>query len=169
MVFSYEFFPDNLRIFRRNLDLNPDLANRIHIIERAVWDQSDLTLSVKGAGPGARVGPENNAACNDGPQTLAIDDLVQRQHLSRIDFIKMDIEGAELPALHGAAETIKCFRPKLAISVYHRLTDFFEIPEFLDSPQCGYQFFLRHYTIHAEETVLFATSNSAANLQSGGR
>jgi FkbM family methyltransferase len=157
MVFSYEFSPDNLEILKKNLSLNPDLADRIQIVERAVWDRSDLTLSANGAGPGARVSTNESTALHEGPQTLSIDDLVQRRNLPRVNFIKMDIEGAELPALRGAAETIKRFKPKLAISVYHRLTDFFEVPEFLDSLRCNYEFFLRHYTIHAEETVLFAT------------
>ena len=99
--------------------------------------------------------------CADtGPLTLAIDDLVQQQNLPRVDFIKMDIEGAELSALRGAKQTIQRHKPKLAISVYHRLTDFFEVPEFLDSLGCGYRYFLRHYTIHAEETVLFARGGS---------
>ncbi len=158
-VFSYEFLPDNLRILRRNLALNPDLNDRIHIIERAAWDESDLTLSVQGAGPGARVSVDRNSRSDAGPRTLTIDDLTMQQNLPRVDFIKMDIEGAELPALRGAKQTIQRYKPKLAISVYHRLTDFFEIPEFLDSLRCGYHFFLRHYTIHAEETVLFAKAN----------
>ena len=68
----------------------------------------------------------------------------------------MDIEGAELEALKGATNTIQTFRPKLAISVYHRTRDFWEIPQWIDSLNLGYQFHLRHFTIHAGETVLFA-------------
>ena len=70
----------------------------------------------------------------------------------------MDIEGAELNALKGAEETIRRFKPKLAITVYHSLNDFWEIPEWLESLGLGYKFYLRHFTIHAEETVLFASA-----------
>ena len=155
-VFSYEFVKDNLEILQRNLALNTDLNNRIQVIERAVWDKSNVTLSAQGEGPGSHVSVGEISKPVAGPLTLAIDDLAMQQNLPIVDFIKMDTEGAELPALRGAKQTIQRHKPKLAISVYHRLADFFEIPEFLDSLGCGYGFFLRHYTIHAEETVLFA-------------
>ena len=158
-VFSYEFDSDNLEIMRRNLSLNPNLKDRIQIIERAAWNKSNLKLSVQGKGPGTQVSVRETNTLDAGPLTLSIDDQVKQQKLPKVDFIKMDIEGAELPALRGATQTIKYFKPKLAISVYHNLTDFFEIPEFLDSLECGYHYYLRHFTIHAEETVLFAETN----------
>ncbi len=69
------------------------------------------------------------------------------------------LQGAELAALKGAEHTLRRFKPKLAICVYHRLEDFFDIPDYLASLQLGYRFFLRHFTIHIDETVLFATVN----------
>jgi hypothetical protein len=68
----------------------------------------------------------------------------------------MDIEGAELEALKGAKKTLLLFKPKLAISVYHNLHDLWTIPQWIESLDLGYQFYLRHFTIHSEETVLFA-------------
>ena len=44
--------------------------------------------------------------------------------LSRLDFIKMDIEGAEIQALEGALPALKRFHPKLAITTYHRPFDY---------------------------------------------
>jgi len=49
--------------------------------------------------------------------------------------------------------------PVLAICIYHRLEDFFDILNYLASLQLGYCLFLRHFTIHIDETVLFATVN----------
>jgi hypothetical protein len=48
----------------------------------------------------------------------------------------------------------------LAISLYHRLEDFVVIPQFLASLGLGYEFHLDHYTIHAEETVLYAAAKT---------
>jgi FkbM family methyltransferase len=158
-VFSYEFVPDNLEILRRNLALNPGLSNRIRIIESAAWDESNLAVSFQGEGLAAQVTISEAGVPGTGSLTLTIDDLVQLQNLTKVDFIKMDIEGAELRALRGATQTILCHRPKLAISVYHRLSDFVDIPEFLDSLDAGYRFFLRHYTIATEETILFAQTD----------
>jgi hypothetical protein len=89
--------------------------------------------------------------------TTTIDSIVAANNVPRIDFIKMDIEGSELGALNGAEAAIRRWRPKLAISLYHRPEDFFSIPLWIDGLALGYKLYLDHYTIHSEETVLYAT------------
>lgn len=74
----------------------------------------------------------------------------------RADFIKMDIEGAEMEALKGAADTIRKYHPKLAICVYHKPEDIIEIPSYIKMLNPDYKFYLRHYTLGTTETVLFA-------------
>jgi FkbM family methyltransferase len=155
-VFSFEFLPANLQIFHRNLDLNPHLKDRVSLVEHAVWSSSDQTLFINGNGPATRVELAPSVPDAPGIKTLSIDDLVASRGLDRLDFIKMDIEGAEMSALRGAEAALRRFRPKLAITVYHSLSDFWSVPQFLDALGLGYRFFLRHFTIHAEETVLFA-------------
>ena len=91
---------------------------------------------------------------------MAIDDLVAKERLESVDFIKLDVEGAELLALKGAKQTLKQFRSTLAISLYHNLDDFVTIPAFLRELEVGYEFYLDHFTIHREETVLFAQSTA---------
>ena len=154
-VFSYEFVPRNLEIFSKNLALNPQLSDRVSIVEHAAWNNSGQILHFGDNGPGTSVSSVsvNN---NDAIETLSIDDLVKVKKISRVDFIKMDIEGSELKALQGAIKTIKKHRPRLAICIYHQLIDFTEIPEFILSLDLGYRLYIRHYTIHAEETILFA-------------
>lgn len=155
-VYSFEFIPSNLGIFSRNLRLNPDLSQRIVLQERALWYASDLSLHYADAGPGSTVGLVGLTNSSGRTSTLTIDDLVQRDGLSHLDFIKLDIEGAELQALQGSAITLRRFRPKLAVCVYHRLRDFVDLPEYVASLDLGYRFYIRHFSIHAEETVLFA-------------
>lgn len=155
-VFSFEFMPDNINVFERNLELNQALAERIEIVPNPLWSVSGQKLYVEGVGPGTHITTNPKAADAQQVETLTIDDLAESKQLARVDFIKMDIEGAELEALKGAEETIRRYRPKLAISVYHRLPDFWEISQWIDSLGLGYRFYLRHFTIHAEETVLFA-------------
>lgn len=76
-------------------------------------------------------------------------------NISSPTMIKMDIEGAEGPALIGALETIRIHRPRLAISVYHRFDDLWRIPEVVDQAGVPYQLRLRHYTEGIDETVMF--------------
>lgn len=71
-------------------------------------------------------------------------------------FMKADIEGAEKEMLRGAEDTIKKFKPKLAIAVYHKKDDIFNIPLLIHSYREDYRFFLRHYTDMPIDTVLYA-------------
>lgn len=73
-------------------------------------------------------------------------------------FIKMDIEGAEMAALRGAERSLREHAPKLAICVYHKLEDLFEIPLFLHACQPDYRIYLRHYGNGATDTVCYAIS-----------
>ena len=74
----------------------------------------------------------------------------------RPTFIKMDIEGSELRALKGAEQSIHKYRPKLAISIYHRPEDIFTLPDLLLSYHPDYKFYLRHYSLGYFDTVLYA-------------
>lgn len=155
-VFSYEFIPSNLEIFNKNLSLNPNLSNRIQIVEHPVWSESGKNLYYVDNGPASKVSFDLPDAKADSISTLNVDDLVENYNIDKVDFIKMDIEGAERYALKGAEKTIRKFKPKLAISIYHSLDDFVELPAYIDSLDLGYKFYLGHYTIHLDETVLFA-------------
>jgi len=76
---------------------------------------------------------------------------------NKVTFIKMDVEGAELPALEGAKNCIQRCRPLLAISVYHKPDDLIKIPDYIKSIMPAYRFYLRaHHPIHAFELVLYA-------------
>jgi hypothetical protein len=77
-------------------------------------------------------------------------------------FYQDGYEGAELEALKGSEMVLRHFRPKLAVCFYHDLEDFWAIPRYLDSLGLGYRLYLRHFTIHPEETVLFADSPKSA-------
>ena len=74
----------------------------------------------------------------------------------KVTFIKMDIEGSELAALRGAERIIREQRPKLAICVYHKAEDMWEIPGLILQYRPDYKLYLRHYSSSDTETVLYA-------------
>jgi FkbM family methyltransferase len=156
-VFAVEFVPNNVAILKKNLALNPSLEARVEVVENPLWETSGKRLYMLDRGPASRV-YETQEPGTTAIDTLSIDDLVAQRGLQKVDFIKMDIEGAELPSLKGAIETIKRFRPKLAICVYHRPQDWLEISRFVESLGLGYKMYLDHFTVFAEETVLFCTA-----------
>jgi FkbM family methyltransferase len=55
---------------------------------------------------------------------VCLDELLIGLGLTRLDFLKMDIEGFEIQALIGAADALQRFRPRLSVTTYHRCADF---------------------------------------------
>jgi FkbM family methyltransferase len=156
-VFSFEFIKDNLDIFNKNIKLNPDKRDIIELVERPLWSFSETEFSAVGSGAGSRL---SNIKENENAQlykTISIDDFVAKNKIEKINFIKLDIEGAELEALKGAIKTIEKYKPQLAICVYHKNSDFWEIPRFLKDLVPEYELYLDHFVINPfYETVLFA-------------
>lgn len=85
-------------------------------------------------------------------QVYALDSYITE----KVTFIKMDIEGAELEALKGAKNLIKKYRPKLAVCLYHKEEDIWEIPYYIKTLVPEYKLFIRHYSNYENETVLYA-------------
>ncbi|MBS1745660.1 MAG: FkbM family methyltransferase [Bacteroidetes bacterium] len=156
-VYSFEFIPDNLSIFKKNCDLNPGLKPRIKTISKPLWNESGKKVFYNNNGPASIVTFNDFDDADGETETITIDDFISANNIQRIDFIKMDIEGSELYALAGAKETIRKYKPKLAISIYHSWDDFVNIPQWIIDLNLGYKIYLGQYTIHAEETVIFAT------------
>jgi hypothetical protein len=76
----------------------------------------------------------------------------------RVDLLKMDIEGAEIPALRGASRTLNSAHPDLAIAAYHRPDDLVKLPAFLE--KAGYvgpafELHVGHYSDCLDDTILY--------------
>lgn len=155
-VYSFEFIPNHVEVFKENLKLNPSLEKVANLIEAPLWEKKGVKVYFKDDGPGSRV----DLSMFDGYQgvieTLTIDSFCEECGVDKVDYIKMDIEGSELFALKGGERIIRKHRPKLAISSYHSLEDFVNIPLWIDSLGLGYKIYLDHTTIHWEETSVFA-------------
>jgi FkbM family methyltransferase len=162
-VFTFEPEAQNLEVLHRNLARNPRLTARIEVVERALWNESGERLHLPAAGPGTRIG----GAASPGTavtvvESIAIDDWLAESGARRVDFIKMDIEGAEIPALSGARRTIRDCSPRLAIATYHSIHELLTIPALLAELHPGYDLHLAHATIHGEETIVFAQPHLGA-------
>jgi len=153
-VLGFEFVDQSFEILGRNMALNERLADRISLVRRALWDASGEALPYVPAGGVTSVGGDGG---DPGPrvEAEALDDFAARASLDRIDLIKLDVEGAELRALKGGERVLREFRPKLAVSVYHRHDDLITIPAYLNTLDLDYEFFLGHRSPGRRETILF--------------
>jgi FkbM family methyltransferase len=133
LVVAIEHAPDSVAALRRTF-AKEIAENKVIVYDRGVWDKQDfLDLAVSEEAPSG-----NSLVLKWFPASrkvrvplTTIDLLVQDLKLERVDFIKMDIEGAEPNAVAGARETIRKFRPRMAITLEHRDTDVDRIPEMI--------------------------------------
>ena len=121
LVVSIEPDPLNAEALRRNL-ADAIQNGRLKVIEKALWD-TEGTLTLERHDISVQTQVKGGDAGGIEVAMTTLDRLVEDLNLSRVDFIKMDIEGAEQPALRGAIETLKRHRPILAIGSYHKPDD----------------------------------------------
>ena len=105
-VFSFEFMDENLEIFKRNLELNPQYKNNIELVSKPLGLNSGEKLYAVFNGPGTSITSQRTVGAVEF-EIISIDDYVSQNNIEKIDFIKLDVEGSEEAILKGAANTIK--------------------------------------------------------------
>lgn len=158
-VYGFEPSP---HMWKRIEDLFASDRRPITLVKEGVWDKTDELKFIDTRIVG---NSETRLAAEDEKRATkvrvgTIDEFCKKQKIDKVDFIKMDIEGAEMNALNGSIATIKKHRPKLAICIYHKLDDIFDIPFFIDRLDCGYRFYFGAHSIGATSIVLYAVPES---------
>lgn len=154
----YAFEPDesNFENCMRNIKIKK--IRDCRLFNKGTWSSSQsLELLLTEFDTGGRILQDKNK--NDDKQgVVKIEGISVDEALNgdRATLIKMDVEGSELECLKGAANTIKKYKPRLAIAVYHYFEDLFDIPAYILSLNSKYRFKLRHYSSGLCETVLYA-------------
>lgn len=143
----YALEPDKKNF--KKLKRSTENMENVFIYNCAVWSyDTELVFSDK-AGRQSAVSETGNLK-----EARAVDSILSGK---KADIIKMDVEGAEEEALKGAEQTIKNYRPKLMISLYHRNRDIFYLPLMILEMNPDYKLFMRHQPyIPAWETNLYA-------------
>lgn len=155
-VHCFEPFPASLQLSQYYVYLNKH--KNINITFKGLSDKSTtLNLSID---PKAFSANKISESCTKGYsttiETTTLDEYVKSTQITKVDFIKLDIEGHEIQAINGALATIKRDRPQIAISVYHRISDYYEIPKLMRSICEKYNFYIGMYDLSRfQETVLY--------------
>lgn len=123
--------------------------NNINVYKNVAWSEKTFISFSDDSTPESCI----TTGCNKRIEAIRLDDCLKDKEIS---YIKMDIEGAEMQALEGVRTIISEQKPKLAISVYHKPIDIWEIPIFILSLNPDYKLYLRIYSYTGTETVLYA-------------
>lgn len=144
----YAFEPDPDNIVKCENALRETCGEKFELVPKGVWNATE-ELSFRAIANGSSKVEENG---NISIQVTSMDEVIQE----KVTFIKLDVEGSEYQALEGAKNLIQKYKPKLAVSIYHKPEDIWELPEFIREMNSEYTFYLRHYSVAASETVLYA-------------
>ena len=132
-VVAFDIDPRNNECLRRNF-LEEIKRGRVVVIAKGVWsDEREVEVKLY------RNSNLNTAMMPDRPETTeqprvarlpvtSIDRVVEELGLERVDFLKMDVEGAEVEALRGARKTLQRWRPRLSVATENLADDIDRIP-----------------------------------------
>ena len=137
--------------------------SQIELVQAALGDFSGVACA------GSQNGELTSLAVGSGSEKIRMIKLDDHLGGRRITFLKADVEGMELLLLRGAADSIRKYRPKLAICVYHYPTDILELSSYIESVAPTYQFALRHHSPQFLETVMYAWAAREEEQEVGPR
>jgi FkbM family methyltransferase len=141
LVVAIEPAPLTLEALRRNFQ-EEIKSGRVIVYPKGVWDHDgelELALNTVNQAANSLVTGKEHAPTVRVPLTT-IDKIVAELKLPRVDFIKMDIEGAEKPAIQGGSDTIRRFRPRMSLSSEHLADDYTAIPALVKSLEPRYRY-----------------------------
>lgn len=143
----YSFEMDRLN-YQKGLQLAQDEK---FVLENMGLGRRKSELQYRAGGVGSAISKDGDKIA----RIIDIDTYANEKGLSRIDFIKMDIEGSEMSALQGAAHSIRKYKPKMAICTYHKLQDMWQIPLYIKKLRPDYEFAFRHHIIDGGQEYLW--------------
>lgn len=151
----YAFEPDERQYAVCEENMKKSCFDNILLTKAGLWDsEAEITFTEGGSkNSGGSFVTTDGEIGTTTVRVAAFDDIVEAD--DRITFVKMDIEGAELKALKGMERTIVRDKPKLAICIYHRPTDYIDILKYLHTIMPEYKMYIRNYRTNLLDTILF--------------
>jgi FkbM family methyltransferase len=158
LVVAIEPSPRNVESLRRNYAKEIQ-EGRVIVYPKGVWHQEEtLTFHVFDNSALDSImmtarAEESKVPRTESIEVTTIDKLVAELHLDRVDFIKMDIEGAERNALEGSTETLSRFRPRMSIATENLPDDSVVLPALVTKLRSDYRRECGRCSLHADVTI----------------
>ncbi len=156
-IYTLELSTENYKILTNNISqYEKQIHDKIVPINAGVWNQSgQMGYDHFGAMDGCQI---IEGKCENLARMVSLDEEIPADET--VTFIKMDIEGAEQKALDGAKRIISTDKPKLAICLYHKPEDLWQIPLMIKDYYSSYDVYIRHHsTQNYTDTICYAKCN----------
>lgn len=150
-VYAFDILEEGMNALSMQREQNPEMKNITPVL-RALSDKDGQHVNISSPSPAARVVNEETERT---VESMTVDTFSYQSLLESVDFIKMDIEGGEIPALTGATQTIQRYKPKLAVSVYHKWNDLSVIPQLIHNIRDDYRHYLDCATGFGGAAILY--------------
>ncbi|MBI2266470.1 MAG: FkbM family methyltransferase, partial [Armatimonadetes bacterium] len=147
-ILAFEPDPDTYRKLAAHCEADP----RILVFNEGLYSRK---AGLRFAGMGQR----DSMISDSGPSEISVTSLDSIPESCETTFMKLNIEGCEEEALHGAGNLIRNRTPKLAIAVYHRPSDLWKIPSLIHRLNSSYSLYLRQHDGGIIESVLYALNS----------
>ena len=116
----YCFEPDDRNFMRLEKNIRANGIKNVIPVKKGLWNRSGKVRFSEGSDHGSHIligdADENGA---DFVDATTLEDFCRERRISRLDFVKMDIEGAELEAIEGSLNLISKSRINFGIASYH--------------------------------------------------
>jgi FkbM family methyltransferase len=152
-VIMVEVSPVNAECIRRNF-ATEIATGRVVLIAEGAWSEEstlEFGAGVHNSGTGSLVLKEKGGR-RINVRVRRIDDMLKEHGIQKVDFIKMDIEGAEREALKGASELLRAYRPRVMLDAYHRSDDDVVLPAILKAARSDYRMHCPACTVNSHGT-----------------
>jgi FkbM family methyltransferase len=147
-VFAFEPTDFAFGKLTRNLAINPDLQQRVIASQLFLVDKlgTERQAEIYSSWPLEQAGDQHpkhlgKLQSTSNASTETLDQFAARNHFSRVDLIKIDVDGHELPVLKGGRELLRNFGPTLVmeLSPYIHSEEGNSFEELIDILRdCGY-------------------------------
>lgn len=150
-VIAFEPDPDNLEKLKDRMKKLGIGQEKLKLLQKGSYDEA-VTLRFSSSDSSSGISEDGDVVI----ETDSVDHAAAG--MGEISFIKMDVEGSEQKSLAGAANTIKKYRPILAVCVYHKPEDLFELPELIEelTGDKNYRYYLKYHGPDLRELVFYA-------------
>ena len=121
-VLAFEPAPSTFKILKKTIEIN-NAENHIDLFQKAVGREDGKALFF--ISDGAADNSNSMISYKDDRPLhgidiaiTTIDSVVSEKNLERVDFIKIDVEGAELDTLKGGSLTLQNLRPVCIVAIH---------------------------------------------------